>query len=155
MEKLYNWNRNFRKIRQGDAYEGDEFSNWGGYGERLMLTSIYSLAFLCFLRFDEVLKIQAKDIEIVDETIGSIKLTLPFRKTHQTGNCKPFVLYISRESPALDAVIHLLRWMDYCKIKDGFIFRRIDRVRGVATGNHALVSTPFFIRRFLLHFKIY
>lgn len=39
------------------------------------------------LRFDEVLRIEAHHIEVIDLTreTGEIKLTLPFRKTHQTG----------------------------------------------------------------------
>jgi len=50
-----------------------------------MLQCIYTIAFLCLLRFDEVLRIQLKDIEVVDKLKGHIKLVLPFRKTHQYG----------------------------------------------------------------------
>jgi hypothetical protein len=52
-----------------------------------MLHAAYTLAFLCMLRFDEVLRIEAHHIEVIDLTreTGEIKLTLPFRKTHQTG----------------------------------------------------------------------
>ena len=59
--------------------------NWGGGRLRLMLHCIYLIAFLCLLRFDEVLKIQAHHLEVVDEGKGEIKLTLPFRKTHKLG----------------------------------------------------------------------
>jgi hypothetical protein len=55
-----------------------------------MLQCIYSIAFLCLLRFDEVLRIQLKDIEVVDKLKGQIKLTLPFRKTHQYGGIETF-----------------------------------------------------------------
>jgi hypothetical protein len=65
----------------------DERINWGGYQRRAMMHLAYTLAFLCLLRFDEVLKIEAHYIEVVGlfdlrgEEVGEIKLTLPFRKT--------------------------------------------------------------------------
>ena len=49
----------------------------------MMLQYIYTITFLCLLQFDEMLRIQLKDIEVVDKEKGHIKLTLPFRKTHQ------------------------------------------------------------------------
>ena len=65
----------------------DERTNWGGYRLRTMMHCAYTLAFLCMLRFDEVLKVQAHHIEVMDdfEESGHIRLTLPFRKTHQLG----------------------------------------------------------------------
>jgi len=50
-----------------------------------MLQCIYTIAFLCLLRFDEVLKIQAHHLEVIDEGKGEIKLMLPFRKIHKHG----------------------------------------------------------------------
>jgi hypothetical protein len=52
-----------------------------------MLHAAYTIAFLCMLRFDEVLRIEAHYIEVLDghEETGEIRLTLPFRKTHQNG----------------------------------------------------------------------
>ncbi|KAG1724756.1 uncharacterized protein EDB91DRAFT_1170028 [Suillus paluster] len=41
-----------------------------------------SLAFLCMLRFDEVLKIQVHDLRVAN---NQVVLYLPFRKTHQNG----------------------------------------------------------------------
>jgi hypothetical protein len=46
---------------------------------------IYVLSFLCLLRFDEVLSIQAHNLEIFDKDEGIIMLSLTSRKTHQTG----------------------------------------------------------------------
>ena len=72
--------------RLGEAPVGPNVeTNWGGERLRLMLQCIYTIAFLCLLRFDEVLKIQAHHLEVVDEGRGEIKLTLPFRKTHKHG----------------------------------------------------------------------
>ena len=58
-------------------------NDWGGGQTWRLLQFAYTVSFLCLLRFDEVLKIQAHDIEFVSETC--IKLTLPFRKTAQNG----------------------------------------------------------------------
>jgi hypothetical protein len=60
---------------------------WGGGCARCLLQAAYTIAFLCLLRFDEVLKIQAQDIEVLSAT--SISLTLPFRKTSQFGGKLP------------------------------------------------------------------
>jgi len=65
--------------------DNSELTNWGGAKLRIMLQCIYTIAFLCLLRFDEVLRIELKNIEVVDKFKGHIKLTLPFRKTHQYG----------------------------------------------------------------------
>jgi len=63
----------------------DPMKNWGGRSLRIMIQAIYIISFLCLLRFDEVLKIQAHHIEVLDEETGEISLRLPFRKTHQFG----------------------------------------------------------------------
>jgi hypothetical protein len=54
---------------------------------RRALQAIYTLAFVCLLRSDEVLKIRRDHIEFVKEDNDSeyMVLTLPFRKTHQDG----------------------------------------------------------------------
>ena len=60
---------------------------WGGPTTRLALHAIYTLAFICLLRSDEVLKIRRQDLQLVmedDQTVYMI-VTLPFRKTHQDG----------------------------------------------------------------------
>ena len=50
-----------------------------------MLHCIYTLAFTCLLRFDEVLQIQYHHIKVVDKEAGKIELNLLFRKTNQYG----------------------------------------------------------------------
>jgi hypothetical protein len=57
--------------------------NWGGGRVRRLLHAIYTVSFWCLLRFDEVLKIQFHDLEVVSRTC--IKLIVPFRKTDQFG----------------------------------------------------------------------
>jgi len=92
LKQVYDFNYNFPIYRLGDALHFDVHTadayhdhSWGGGRIRLMLQCIYTIAFLCLLRFDEVLKIQAHHLEVMNEATGEIKLTLPFRKTHKLG----------------------------------------------------------------------
>lgn len=55
---------------------------WGGPMHRRAAQAIYTIAFMCLLRVDEVLKIRMEHIEFEP---GKMILTLPFRKTHQFG----------------------------------------------------------------------
>src|SRR5204862_4191035 len=73
-------------------FENSESLLWGGARLRLMLQCIYTIAFLCLLRFDEVLKIEAHHLEVIDEATGEIKLILLFRKTHQYGGKNLFII---------------------------------------------------------------
>jgi hypothetical protein len=83
---LYAVNHSVPIYRLGEApIVPNDDDHWGGGRLRLMLQCIYIIAFVCLLRFDEVLKIQAHHLEVVDEVKGEIKLTLPFRKTHKHG----------------------------------------------------------------------
>ena len=54
---------------------------------RHALQAIYTIAFICLLRSDEVLKIHRDHIEFVkdDDNSEYMILNLPFRKTHQDG----------------------------------------------------------------------
>jgi hypothetical protein len=61
---------------------------WGGPRARRLLGLAYSLAFLCLLRVDEVLKIKSQDIVLLDD--NKLQLTLPFRKTSQFGGESDF-----------------------------------------------------------------
>ena len=93
-----------------DYRKQDDMSNWGGPVQRLMMQAIYTISFLCLLRFDEVLKIQHHYIEVIDKDEGHIQLILPFRKTHQNREIKPFHLWYNREKIHLDPIHALLKW---------------------------------------------
>lgn len=119
------------------SHVNPEDQQWGGARLRVMLQCIYAIAFLCLLRFDEVLRIELKDIEVIDKWKGHIKLTLPFRKTHQYGGnfvfsfftnleIKPFHLFFNRQELHLDPVHLLLRWIRVSRLTTGPLFRRID-----------------------------
>jgi len=92
LQNLFDLNTNFPIYRLGEAQPIMKDQSWGGGRVRRMLQCIYTIAFLCLLRFDEVLKIQAHHIEVIDEAEGHIKLTLPFRKTHKHGGLSSFCL---------------------------------------------------------------
>jgi hypothetical protein len=96
LSRLYVKNREYQvqKLARIRHLGSTESTEWGGARLRTMLQCIYTIAFLCLLRFDEVLRIQLKDIEIVDKFKGHFKLILPFRKTHQYGGLILSSLYI-------------------------------------------------------------
>ena len=68
---------------------------WGGVELRLMLPVIYIISFLCLLRYDEALRIEWHWIEfsIIDNQ-HCMKISLPFRKTHQTGGTITVYVFI-------------------------------------------------------------
>jgi hypothetical protein len=86
LKKMYDFNHRseYRDLKPVGFYRKNKDPHtWGGGRTRRLLMAAYSLAFLCLLQVDEVLKIQMHHIErLTDE---KIKLTLPFRKTHQFG----------------------------------------------------------------------
>jgi hypothetical protein len=83
-----NWN--IKDYAPGTHCKDDtEERQWGLGRSRRLLTLAYNLAFTCLLRFDEVLKIQAHDITLLQvpgaDQHSSIEVRLPFRKTSQFG----------------------------------------------------------------------
>jgi hypothetical protein len=92
LKELYHFNHQeevwaIKDYAPGTRSKPHHDHEWGGGRARRLLQAAYTIAFLCLLRFDEVLKIQAQDIEVLSET--SISLTLPFRKTSQFGGKWP------------------------------------------------------------------
>ncbi|KAF8815091.1 hypothetical protein BYT27DRAFT_7216811 [Phlegmacium glaucopus] len=53
-------------------------------------------------------------------------LTLPFRKTHQFGDIKPFILHLLPEEEAYLCPVHALAdWISASGITSGYLFRRM------------------------------
>ncbi|PPR00572.1 hypothetical protein CVT24_005457 [Panaeolus cyanescens] len=137
LERLYDYN--FPIIKRAGNYQPGSrrpehksgIHEWGGPTARCALQAIYLLAFLCLLRIDEVLKIQADQIDVDGD---KITLTLWYRKTHQYGDIKPFVLhYFEDYESFLCPVRALASWIKTSNITEGYIFRRIvsgDRATG-------------------------
>jgi hypothetical protein len=86
LERLYEFNHlaEHATMFQSESKEDRNLHQWGGPMARRELEAIYTVAFICLLRSDEVLKIKHEHIEIDDEN-ETITLTLPFRKTQQNG----------------------------------------------------------------------
>ncbi|KIJ63936.1 hypothetical protein HYDPIDRAFT_91393, partial [Hydnomerulius pinastri MD-312] len=127
----------------GDAGQG---SPWGGGRARRLLHAAYTLAYVCLLRVDEVLKIQSHDI-IVEQRPGRpdrLVVTLPFRKTSQFGQIKPFILY-----PLSDSEAHLCplrayaEWIKCSEITTGYVFRRIASGDRVSHENKPIAAEAF------------
>jgi len=153
LRRLYDFNFSFPIYRLGEVPQdvvGNDY-RWGGGRLRLMLQCIYTVAFLCLLRFDEVLKIQAHHLEVVDEASGEIMLSLPFRKTHKYGGnpkalsllttleIKPFHLFHNLKERHLDATHMILCWMRECRITEGYLFRRFLAEDRISPENKPLV----------------
>ncbi|KAG6884566.1 hypothetical protein C0992_006083 [Termitomyces sp. T32_za158] len=144
MKKLYHYNHqegvNTIKPYQGRVKRGTQYrDNWGGARTRRLLGAVYTIAFICMLRFDEVLKIQAKHIRVNREQ-RLMKLELPFRKTHQYGEIKPFFLHMFPEEEAhLCPVRAFAEYINTCSITEGYIFRKICKGDRISTDNTAMV----------------
>lgn len=88
--KLYHHNHlpenwTVRAYRPGERTRLGGLGQWGGGRVRRLLQAAYTVAFLCMLRFDEVLKIQVHDLHVCKDEPDEVVLHLPFRKTHQHG----------------------------------------------------------------------
>jgi len=114
---------------------------------RHALQAIYTLAFICLLRSDEVLKIHRDHIEFVtdDDNSEYMVLTLPFRKTHQDGHVQPFYIYpLDEEEAHLCPVRAVAEWIKASQITSGFLFRRfMAQDRPSAHEDTAMTSEKF------------
>ncbi|CAA7260796.1 unnamed protein product [Cyclocybe aegerita] len=128
LEDLYDFNHHpenwdLKAYVPGSHSERPSLHQWGGPLACRALGAIYTVAFLCLLRSNEVLKICCKHVEFHKD---GMTLTLPFRKTHQDGGIEPFVLHALHEEEAhLCPVRALAEWIDASKITSGYIFRKI------------------------------
>ncbi|KAJ3726483.1 DNA breaking-rejoining enzyme [Lentinula guzmanii] len=114
---------------------------------RTMLNLGYNLAFCGLLRVDELLKIQMQDVTISDiAKTGKTKLILrlPFRKTSQFGDIKPFVWYEMPEQYQHICVVRAFaRWILISELKEGYLFRKIRANDRLAEENEPMTSEQF------------
>ncbi|KAG1833269.1 DNA breaking-rejoining enzyme [Suillus subalutaceus] len=128
--KLYHYNHlpenwTIRAYQPGERVRGgsgNDLSRWGGGRVRRLLSAAYTVAFICMLRFDEVLKIQVHDLRVHDT---QIVLHLPFRKTHQNG------------------VRALAAWLKESKVTSGYLFRKIASGDRISEANSPMSSEQF------------
>lgn len=147
--KLYHYNHcpenwTIRAYQPGERVRGssgNDPSRWGGGRVRRLLSAAYTVAFICMLRFDEVLKIQVHDLRVHDTQVA---LHLPFRKTHQNGDIKPFHLWPFSSSEAhLCPVRALAAWLKESKITTGYLFRKIASGDRITEANSPMSSEQF------------
>ncbi|KAJ7152218.1 hypothetical protein C8R43DRAFT_886322, partial [Mycena crocata] len=126
---------------------------WEGARARLMTWAAYLIAFSCLLRVDEVLKIQAHDIRVSKENEDCIIVTLPFRKTAQYGDIKPFYLYaLPEEEQHLCPVRAYSKWVDASGIVEGYLFPKIGAGDWIkADGPGGPMVGPYFLEIFRNH----
>ncbi|KAF9032472.1 hypothetical protein BDZ89DRAFT_1037064 [Hymenopellis radicata] len=133
LEKLYIHNHKAENSVPGQIASG----SWGGGTARALLHVIYTFAFTCLLRSDEVLQTQAHDIRIIDDE--TIEYTLPERKTDQYGDVKPFVLKMMPPQMAhLCPVRALAEWIKVSQITTGYLFRKIGKHDRIVAENDPL-----------------
>ncbi|KAF8239231.1 hypothetical protein L208DRAFT_1353977 [Tricholoma matsutake] len=76
------------------------------------------------LRVDEVLKIKMSDIKIEGTLVTH---TLPFQKTHQVGEIKPFHLHLQLDDDVYLCPVGVLAdWISASEIKTGYLFCQMD-----------------------------
>ena len=86
MRKLYEYNMSFLQEGYTLCDPSDDYTGWGGPRVRLMLQTLYVVAFLCLLRFDEALSMTWDNVHFERwENTFRVRLELTVRKTHQYG----------------------------------------------------------------------
>jgi len=88
LKKIFDFNEVYRKTHSLEAVgKRGDFSVWGNSNTRCMLQFLYVLSFWCLLRYDEALNIEFNQVEMDrdDDGIIYLRISLPFRKTHQYG----------------------------------------------------------------------
>ncbi|KIM35214.1 hypothetical protein M413DRAFT_79592 [Hebeloma cylindrosporum] len=131
MKKLYDFNGKYIQATPVLEYHSNSkmksVHDWGGPKTRLALHAIYTLAFICLLRSDEVLKIRYEDIKFVEEGTNILYMivTLPFRKMHQGGQIQPFYLYpLDKDEAHLCPVRAMAEWIHASTVTSGYMFRK-------------------------------
>ncbi|KZV93497.1 hypothetical protein EXIGLDRAFT_612857 [Exidia glandulosa HHB12029] len=111
-----NWNaQSYAPTPRGQKNETETTSPAG----RRILQAVYTIAFACLMRIDEVLNIRVRHVKALIDSNGEeyMMLTLDFRKTNQNGGVKPFCLY---RFPAAEAHLCPYRavsdWVEFSQI---------------------------------------
>jgi len=163
-KKLYDFNHLPENWKVKDYTPGSQrqgpptLHEWGGGWTCRLLLAAYTISLLHLLCFNEVLKIQVHDLEVITATC--IKLTLPFLKTSQFGSqsspfpsnnshinrdllkIQPFFLYALPEHEAhLCPVRALANWLLVSRVTTGYIFQKIASGDWVAEANTPMVSS--------------
>ncbi|EPQ50941.1 hypothetical protein GLOTRDRAFT_50099, partial [Gloeophyllum trabeum ATCC 11539] len=145
------------EILEIDRRSGKKKSHdqWGGGRLRRCLHCMYTFAFSCLLRFDEVLNIKAHDV-IPDPKHKRLILRLSQRKNAQFGDLEPFYLYIYPEEDAhLCPYRAYAEWVHVSGITKGYLFRNFRSHDRICRTNTKMPSRSFlgYFRHNLLDVK--
>lgn len=132
---------------------------WAGGNTRRLLFAAFTIAYLCLLRVDEVLKIKFSHLKWDTHDENLIVLTLPFRKTSQNGgesfrNPSPFYLIAHYLTDIKPFVLHrlpdyfqhlcpvraLCDWILASQLSSGYVFRKMLSGDRFSTTDVAMVS---------------
>lgn len=116
--------------------------------QRIAHYCAYLFSFLCLLRSDEILTLQASKVNMEKFNKTKVLIHLDARKTNQDGRkATSFVLYENKKHPFLCPVkalmdYYALLWIaadnDFTKVHGGFFMKPID-VNGKISFNEPLV----------------
>ncbi|KZV72098.1 hypothetical protein PENSPDRAFT_742880 [Peniophora sp. CONT] len=155
LRKKVEFNENYQdseKAAGKRSMRADDQPNWKATSTiRHQLNFIYIISFLCLLRFEEALRIEWHWLTLEPDPDGlegslRLRLDIPWRKTHQTGNIAPFYLYEDLEKPWLDPILALSRLIVDMEGKPlkGFVCRkRMNNGRPNDDPDAAMSSTSF------------
>ncbi|KAL1751299.1 hypothetical protein FB107DRAFT_222322, partial [Schizophyllum commune] len=119
-----------------------------------LLQACYTVAYLCLLRFEEVLRIQVQDIQWINDRRGRrLILNLPYRKTaHCAAKIQPFVLWpLGRDEAHLCPYRAITEWLHASDIKEGYLFPRLNLEGSIKLTKEAEHMTA---ESFLEHFRL-
>ncbi|KAJ3851515.1 DNA breaking-rejoining enzyme [Lentinula lateritia] len=146
LENLYYFNRK-PEFREPQLSSSPTRKGQLGPRARSMMNCGYNFSFCGLLRVNEMLKIQLQDIDLSDDPqTGQLKLSLhlPFRKTSQFGDIKPFVWYeMPEEYQHICVVQAFVKWILISGLTEGYLFRKIRANDRLAEENEPMTSEQF------------
>ncbi|KAF9487094.1 DNA breaking-rejoining enzyme [Pleurotus eryngii] len=152
LKDLYDFNHHPEnwKIKQyspgkcKNAADPEEEVPWAGRNTCQLLFAAFTIIYLCLLRVDEVLKIKFSHLKWDTHDDNQIVLTLPFQKTSQNGNIKPFVLHrLPDYFQHLCPVCALCDWILASQLSSGYVFRKMLSGDRFSTTDIAMTSEQF------------
>ncbi|KAJ3926529.1 MAG: hypothetical protein NXY57DRAFT_966429 [Lentinula lateritia] len=142
LENLYYFNRK-PEFREPQLSSPPTRKGQLGPRAHSMMNCGYNFSFCGLLCVDEMLKIQLQDINLSDDPkTGQLKLSLhlPFRKTSQFGDIKPFVWYeMPEEYQHICVVQAFVKWILISGLTEGYLFRKIRANDRLAEENEPMV----------------
>ena len=83
LQERYKYNTNVKYTSQlSHLPTGEGGRIWGGVYQCIIISLIYAIAFAYFLKFNKVLHIKVRYIQIHNPATGKVELILNFQKTY-------------------------------------------------------------------------